>query len=49
MNGQHVNGNGTTPEPVPFTMKAGVVENLRPMRVVVIGAGFSGIVAAIRY
>jgi hypothetical protein len=26
-----------------------VVENLRPLRVVVIGAGFSGILAAIRY
>ena len=40
--------NGTTLEPVSFAMKADVVENLRPMRVVVIGAGFSGIVAAIR-
>lgn len=31
-----------------FTIKDEPVENLRPLRVVVIGAGFSGIVAAIR-
>ncbi|KAL2266617.1 hypothetical protein VTJ83DRAFT_5969 [Remersonia thermophila] len=31
-----------------FTLKDAPVENLRPLRVVVIGAGFSGILAAIR-
>lgn len=31
-----------------FTLKDTVVENLRPLRVVVIGAGYSGIGAAIR-
>ena len=35
-------------ETVKFTLKPEPVENLRPLRVVVIGAGFSGIVAAIR-
>lgn len=47
--------NGTTPsetrpeaETAKFTLKPEPVENLRPLRVVVIGAGFSGIVAAIR-
>lgn len=37
--------NGTTPA---FTLKNEPIENLRPLRVVVVGAGFSGIVAAIR-
>jgi NADPH-dependent 2,4-dienoyl-CoA reductase/sulfur reductase-like enzyme len=31
-----------------FTIKDVPVENLRPLRVVVVGAGFSGILAAIR-
>jgi NADPH-dependent 2,4-dienoyl-CoA reductase/sulfur reductase-like enzyme len=31
-----------------FTLKDAPIENLRPVRVVVIGAGFSGILAAIR-
>jgi ribulose 1,5-bisphosphate synthetase/thiazole synthase len=31
-----------------FTVKDVPVENLRPLRVVVVGAGFSGILAAIR-
>ena len=31
-----------------FTLKQEPVENLRPLRVVVVGAGFSGILAAIR-
>ena len=31
-----------------FTLKPEPVENLRPLRVVVVGAGFSGIAAAIR-
>jgi hypothetical protein len=31
-----------------FALKNFTVENLRPLRVVVIGAGFSGILAAIR-
>lgn len=31
-----------------FTIKDAPVENLRPLRVVVVGAGFSGILAAIR-
>jgi hypothetical protein len=43
-----VNGhaNGTTPK---FTLRDTTVENFRPLRAVVIGAGFSGICAAIRY
>ena len=41
--------NGAHPHPPSgFTLKAEPVENLRPLRVVVVGAGFSGIVAAIR-
>lgn len=31
-----------------FTIKDAPVENLRPFRVIVVGAGFSGILAAIR-
>jgi hypothetical protein len=31
-----------------FSIKDAPVENLRPLRVVVVGAGFSGILAAIR-
>lgn len=38
------NTNGTT----PFLLKDAPVENQRPMKVRVIGAGFSGILAAIR-
>lgn len=37
----HARGTGLTLKDVP-------VENLRPIRVVVVGAGFSGILAAIR-
>ncbi|KAK3336591.1 hypothetical protein B0T19DRAFT_454089 [Cercophora scortea] len=37
--------NGQTED---FVLKDGPVENLRPLRVVVVGAGFSGILAAIR-
>ncbi|KAJ2895665.1 hypothetical protein MKZ38_006271 [Zalerion maritima] len=33
----------------PFTIKEETIENLRPMKVICIGAGFSGIFAAIRY
>jgi hypothetical protein len=33
----------------PFTLKDAPIENQRPMRVVVVGAGYSGICAAIRY
>jgi hypothetical protein len=38
----HTNGAGG------FTIKDATVENLRPLRVVMVGAGFSGICAAIR-
>ncbi|KAM7196083.1 FAD/NAD(P)-binding domain containing protein [Rhypophila sp. PSN 637] len=38
--------NGTTPE--KFILKDTFIENHRPLRVVVVGAGFSGILAAIR-
>lgn len=31
-----------------FTIKDATVENLRPLKVIVIGAGYSGILAAIR-
>lgn len=40
-----VNGHSDGPK---FALKDVPVENLRPLRVVVIGAGFSGICAAIR-
>ena len=43
----HINGDG--PKTFSnFTLKDIPVENLRPLRVVVIGAGYSGIGAAIR-
>jgi len=32
-----------------FTLKNETLENLRPLRVVVVGAGYSGIYAAIRF
>ena len=40
--------NGTGPADSGFTLKDATVENLRPLRVIVIGAGYSGILAAIR-
>jgi NADPH-dependent 2,4-dienoyl-CoA reductase/sulfur reductase-like enzyme len=43
--GANGSASGTTPA---FTLRNEPVENLRPLRVVVVGAGFSGIVAAIR-
>lgn len=44
-----VNGvNGQTDGAGGFTIKDATVENLRPLRVVMVGAGFSGICAAIR-
>jgi hypothetical protein len=33
---------------VPFTLKDVPVENQRPMKVIIIGAGFSGIYTSIR-
>lgn len=49
LNGHAVNGNGVNGhEPRPFVLKDTPVENLRPLRVIVVGAGFSGILAAIR-
>ncbi len=42
-----VNG-GTEATANAFTIKDATVENMRPIRVVVVGAGFSGILAAIR-
>lgn len=42
---EHVYGNGAAKK---FTLNPEPVENLRPLRVVVVGAGFSGIAAAIR-
>ncbi|KAK0751690.1 hypothetical protein B0T18DRAFT_403175 [Schizothecium vesticola] len=43
--GANGSASGTTPA---FTLRNEPVENLQPLRVVVVGAGFSGIVAAIR-
>lgn len=40
--------NGQTNGASGFTLKDATVENLRPLRVVIVGAGFSGICAAIR-
>ncbi|KAK4194362.1 hypothetical protein QBC40DRAFT_319912 [Triangularia verruculosa] len=49
INGHAVNGNGVHGhDPDTFTLKDAPVENLRPLRVIVVGAGFSGILAAIR-
>lgn len=45
-NGVHGHANGTTPK---FALRDTTVENFRPLRAVVVGAGFSGICAAIRY
>lgn len=44
----HTNGNGVVHEAPPFQLKDEPIENLRPLKVRVIGAGFSGILAAIR-
>lgn len=33
----------------PFTIKDEPIENLRPLKVIVIGAGFSGIYTTIRF
>jgi hypothetical protein len=44
LNGVNGHTNGTS----GFTLKDATVENLRPLRVVMVGAGFSGICAAIR-
>ena len=41
------NGHADT-DKTDFTLKQAYAENLRPLRVVVIGAGYSGIGAAIR-
>ena len=40
--------NGQTNGAPKLTLKDATVENLRPLRVVMVGAGFSGICAAIR-
>lgn len=37
-----------TPGSHPFTVKDATVENFRPLRVVVVGAGYSGIYLGIR-
>ncbi|EXL44606.1 hypothetical protein FOCG_13567 [Fusarium oxysporum f. sp. radicis-lycopersici 26381] len=54
-NGDHLDQNGHTAmqngsgeNPTKFTLKDTPVENQRPMRVVIIGAGFSGIYSTIR-
>ncbi|KAG7412186.1 FAD-binding monooxygenase moxY [Fusarium oxysporum f. sp. rapae] len=54
-NGDHLGQNGHTAmqndseeNPTKFTLKDTPVENQRPMRVVIIGAGFSGIYSTIR-
>lgn len=44
-----INGtNGTTSTPEKLVLKDAFIENHRHLRVVVVGAGFSGILAAIR-
>ena len=48
VNGAHPHPHPHSHTPSGFTLKEEPVENLRPLRVVVVGAGFSGIVAAIR-
>lgn len=47
----HPNGSGgnTTNGTTDFTLKEEPVENLRRLKVRVVGAGFSGICAAIRW
>lgn len=44
----HSNGHSNRHVGADFTLKNVPVENLRPLKVVVVGAGFSGILAAIR-
>jgi hypothetical protein len=51
MDAHHGMANGSREPLLPtegFTLKDAPIENLRPLRVVVIGAGFSGTLAAIR-
>ncbi|KAM0077588.1 hypothetical protein ACKRZS_009925 [Fusarium odoratissimum] len=47
-NGHTAMQNGSGENPTKFTLKDTPVENQRPMRVVIIGAGFSGIYSTIR-
>jgi NADH dehydrogenase FAD-containing subunit len=47
-NGHTAMQNGSEENPTKFTLKDTPVENQRPMRVVIIGAGFSGIYSTIR-
>ncbi|KAK2128014.1 hypothetical protein NOF04DRAFT_1184020 [Fusarium oxysporum II5] len=48
-NGHTAMQNGSGENPTKFTLKDTPVENQRPMRVVIIGAGFSGIYSTIRW
>ncbi|KAL1852735.1 hypothetical protein VTK73DRAFT_9174 [Phialemonium thermophilum] len=50
VNGNPANGDATNGKHVDqqFTLKDETVENQRPLKVIVVGAGFSGILAAIR-
>lgn len=51
LNDSSTNGVAAVPESVsrpPFVISGEPVENFRPMRVIVIGAGFSGIYLSIR-
>lgn len=44
----HTNGNSTNGHREPFTLKDVPVENQRPLKVRVIGAGYSGVYLGIR-
>lgn len=48
LNGEEASNDVQSDDPKPFALKDVPIENQRPMRVVVIGAGFAGILAAIR-
>lgn len=43
-----INGTATGPDEVPFKLGHFSIDDYRPLKVVVIGAGFSGIIAGIR-
>jgi hypothetical protein len=48
INGAHTNGENLVKAETPFLLHDSPIENQRPIRVIVIGAGYSGVYCAIR-
>lgn len=48
MNGSHVNEDNATKTKAPWVLHDAPIENQRPIKVIVIGAGYSGIYLGIR-